>query len=108
MVKLVFSYFQGDQIPAWGPWTTTLSKNNCTNVTGGALFYAYNRPNLYSSNTGFEVFKKDVLYFVVDSGDNVYFVLVHDKFNNGQGGYVNLVIDSPDLGGKNTQVCWLY
>ncbi len=45
-----------------------------------------------------------MLYFIVDDADNVYFVLVHDKPSNGLGGFVNMRIDSPDLGGKNVSV----
>ena len=36
--------------------------------------------------------------------DLTFEVVVHDKVNNGAGGYVNLRIDSPDLGNKNVQV----
>ena len=50
------------------------------------------------------MFESDVLYFVVDSGDNVFFVLVHDNVNNGEGGHVNLIIDSPDIGGRGVEV----
>jgi hypothetical protein len=94
----------GSRIPSLGLWSTTGNLRNCTNITGGPLFYAYNRPNPFSSNTAYEVFQSDVLYFIVDNADNIYFVLVHDMVNNGFGGFAKLKIDSPDLANRSVSV----
>lgn len=48
-------------------------------MTGSAMFYAYNYPNGYASNTGYEEYDQSLHYFIVDSTGKVSLVIAHDK-----------------------------
>lgn len=58
-------YEAGDEIPHEGRWTQD-DEDSCRDVSGGELFYAYNKPYTWSSNTGYEEHETELLYFSVD------------------------------------------
>ncbi len=98
----------GDRIPNAGLWSEVGALNpghaSCKSVPGGSLFYGYDAPKVYSSNTGFEQKEAALLYFVVDAMNQTYFVLVHDQPGNSDGGSVRLKLHSPDLANKGVNV----
>eukprot|EP00049_Salpingoeca_infusionum_P013243 m.247154 g.247154 ORF g.247154 m.247154 type:complete len:1247 (-) comp15390_c0_seq2:449-4189(-) len=87
----------GDPIPSSGAWS---KGSSCSIVDGGSLFYAYNSPNGASSNTGFEQAETDLIYFVADENDGVYFVLVHDVAGDMTGGRTRIELFAADLIGE--------
>eukprot|EP00730_Choanoeca_flexa_P004202 TRINITY_DN11628_c0_g1_i11.p1 TRINITY_DN11628_c0_g1~~TRINITY_DN11628_c0_g1_i11.p1 ORF type:complete len:1035 (+),score=91.97 TRINITY_DN11628_c0_g1_i11:1645-4749(+) len=100
------SFSAGDPIPASGLWSNNgkRSSNGCSEVSGGAMFYAYNYPEHSSSNTGFEEHEIALFYFVQRADSNVSFVLVHDRPKNEDGGDVELKINAPKL--AKTPIGW--
>ena len=75
-----------------------------TTADGGELFYAYNSPQQYSSNTGFERDETAQILFVVDDDKNLHLILGLDAPQNQDGGYVKMEIRAPDLANKNVTI----
>lgn len=64
----------GDPIPSTGLWSKTgrtYKNGNCYAVNGGQMYYAYDFPTNYVSNTGFDTLETDLMYFVQDDAGNV-------------------------------------
>jgi hypothetical protein len=61
-----------------GLYSSTGLAQDCVSVPAGQLFYMYNYPNKWSSNTGEEARQSEVLYFVVDEDGGIYFVIVRE------------------------------
>eukprot|EP00049_Salpingoeca_infusionum_P006223 m.103408 g.103408 ORF g.103408 m.103408 type:complete len:777 (+) comp13236_c0_seq2:467-2797(+) len=95
-------FSEGDAIPPTAYWKSYYG--SCYRTDAANLFYAYYFPYRHSSNTGFEVPNTDLLYFVADSSGNVYFVVVHDKAEDGSGGQIKMEFLASDLIGKGVGV----
>merc|ERR1711988_1920168 len=63
-------------------------------VNGSEVFYAYNYPNPYSSNTGDENSGSIVLFLVVDSHGAVHMIMTVDAPHDGSGGFLQIDMDS--------------
>jgi len=94
----------GEAIPGgnsmWGGSPGSTATQCSQNINSGAFFYAYNKPNASSSNTGFEQADAVIVYFVVDDAGVMSLVLTFDSVYDGSGGVVKMSIDAPDLVGK--------
>ena len=63
-------------------------------VNGSEVFYGYNYPNAFSSNTGDENSGSVVMFLIVDSLGDVYMIMTIDAAHDGSGGFLQLDIDS--------------
>lgn len=81
-------------IPAvdyWSRFGATQCDDSSIAVTSGAeVFYAYNYPNAFSSNSGLEKSGSVTAVLVVDSNDNVYMIMAIDAAHDGSGGHLAL------------------
>lgn len=97
-------------IPPKGKWALTgnseADSQECQEVSGGELFYAYNNPTTSSSNTGFDEDNSLVMFFVQDTDYRGYWVVVIDKpeAKSQDSGMLELLIDSVGLDDQNVEV----
>lgn len=95
------TFSTGDPIPATGLWSesgaTLASDPSCRTVRAGELFYAYNFPDQFASNTGLNEVSTELFYFIHDTGGHVNLVVVHDKIGNPTGGNAKMYLDAADL-----------
>jgi hypothetical protein len=91
-----------DAIPAtdwWASYTLetpadTSSMENPVDTTGAVVFFAYNYPTPYSSNTGYEA-SNSMVHFLVQADDcNSYLVVLLDNPSTSEGGYAQLEIST--------------
>lgn len=79
-------------------WSRT-GATNCASasvhlINGSEVFYAYNYPNAYSSNTGDENSGSIVIFLLVDSAGDVYLIMTIDAAHDGSGGWLQLDIET--------------
>jgi len=65
-----------------------------TLVNASEVFYAYNYPNAYSSNTGDERSSSVNIFLIMDTAGDVYMIMTIDAANDGSGGYLQLDMDA--------------
>jgi hypothetical protein len=94
------TFATGDPIPSTGLWSDSgaslASDPSCRTVSAGELFYAYNFPDQFASNTGLNEVSSEMFYFVLDTLGHVNFVVVHDKIGSPAGGKAKMLINSLD------------
>ena len=59
------TFAAGDPIPATGKYSPSgrsYKNGNCYDVNGGEMFYGYDYPINFASNTGFDEHETDLMY----------------------------------------------
>ncbi|KAK3284692.1 hypothetical protein CYMTET_7674 [Cymbomonas tetramitiformis] len=85
---------------------STLSEWDCYDYyEGERAFYAYDYPNRYASNTGYEYPDAALIYFVVHEDGEVFLAMVWDKAGDGTGGGARIELRiSPESASKEMQL----
>ena len=59
-------------------------------VQGPVPWYRYGSPEVASANTGYEISNKTQLILYEDDLGQLYLVIIHDRYDDGSGGYVDV------------------
>ncbi|KAK3266559.1 hypothetical protein CYMTET_24826, partial [Cymbomonas tetramitiformis] len=69
-------------------WPVPGDESTCSLLEGPVAFYGYDHPEASSANTGYELSDTVLVYFIVDTNNEVNMVQVLDQANDGSGGAI--------------------